>query len=89
MMSHADQPIQPRREKPARVWLAEGQNVSLGCGTLILIAIIVAIFSNRNSVDLAPVTSRLEVMDQKLQHLEQQLQKLDQKLERQDKKVNP
>ena len=84
-MSHADEPIQPRREKPPRVWLAPGQDVSLGCGTLILIAIIVAIFSNRNSVDLAPVTSKLDVMDQKLQRLEQQLQRLDQKLERQEK----
>jgi hypothetical protein len=34
----------PSREPPPRVRLAKGQEVSLGCGTLILIALIVLIF---------------------------------------------
>lgn len=33
--------------------------VSLGCGTLILIALIVMFFSNRNTSDLAPEVNRL------------------------------
>lgn len=37
----------PSSEKPPKVRLAKGQEVSLGCGTLVLIALIVLIFSNR------------------------------------------
>ena len=43
---------QPPPEKPPRVSLAKGQEVSLGCGTLILIALIVLIFGGRGTSDL-------------------------------------
>lgn len=39
-------------EKPQRVRLAEGQEVNLGCGTLILIALIVLIFGRGGNGDL-------------------------------------
>jgi hypothetical protein len=60
--------------------LLKGQGVSLGCGALILIALIVAFFSPR--VDLAPVQSKLSEMDIRLQRLEEKLDQL-------SKKVNP
>jgi hypothetical protein len=82
-----DQPAQPTPQRPPIVRLAKGQEVSLGCGTLILIAVIVAIFSSKSNVDLSPVQSRLNDMDQKLQRLEQQpvlskLNDMDQRLQR-------
>jgi hypothetical protein len=40
-------PTNPPRERPMK-----GQEVSLGCGTLILIAIIVMLFSGRGTGDL-------------------------------------
>lgn len=90
-MVQANQPIPPTPERPPRVRLAKGQEVTLGCGTLILIAIIVAIFSNKSSVsvDISPVLSRLHEIDQKMQRMDQQLQKLEQKLDQLDKKVKP
>ncbi|XZE45828.1 hypothetical protein SH467x_001085 [Pirellulaceae bacterium SH467] len=39
-------------ESPAKIRLAEGQEVNLGCGTLILIALIVLIFSRSKTGDL-------------------------------------
>lgn len=36
-------------DKPGKVRLARGQEVSLGCGTLVLIALIVLIFSGRGT----------------------------------------
>ena len=46
--SASDQPP----AKPESVGLAKGQEVSLGCGTLILIAIIVMIFTTRSTRDV-------------------------------------
>jgi len=57
--------------------LPRGRNVGLGCGTLILIAIIVAIFSRAGKSDLSQVTQKLDEMDQRIQRLEG---KLDQRL---------
>jgi hypothetical protein len=37
--------LEPGADRPPGVRLAKGQEVSLGCGTLILIALIVLIFS--------------------------------------------
>lgn len=42
----------PRVEKPGQTPLVKGQAVSLGCGTLILIALIVLIFGGRGVTDL-------------------------------------
>jgi hypothetical protein len=46
-MSEAISIGQRAPENPPRVQLVKGQEVSLGCGTLILIAIIVMIFSGQ------------------------------------------
>ena len=51
-MSSVPEPSQPAADKPPRVRLAEGQEVSLGCGTLILIALIVLIFGRGGTGDL-------------------------------------
>jgi hypothetical protein len=53
--------------KPPKVRLAQGQEVSLGCGTLVLIALIVLIFSGRGSSDVEREVRRLrsEVTDLK------------------------
>jgi Sec-independent protein translocase protein TatA len=39
-------------QNPATTTLVKGQGVSLGCGTLILIALIVILFSGRGAGDL-------------------------------------
>lgn len=49
----------PPPERPQRVRLVHGQEVSLGCGTLILIAIIVMIFSRGGINDLEREVERL------------------------------
>lgn len=51
-MSSVPEPSQRVEDKPPRVRLAEGQEVSLGCGTLILIALIVLIFGRGGTEDL-------------------------------------
>ena len=85
---------EPRRPEPNR--LLKGQEVSLGCGTLILIALIVAIFSH--GTDINPVMQKLNEVDQKLQRLEKmqhmvehtgfRLNEVDQKVQRLEKKVD-
>lgn len=51
-MSTIPEPSQPAADSPAGVRLAKGQEVSLGCGTLILIALIVLIFGRGGAGDL-------------------------------------
>jgi Sec-independent protein translocase protein TatA len=51
-MSRVPEPSQSAADKPPRERLAEGQEVSLGCGTLILIALIVLIFGRGGTSDL-------------------------------------
>jgi len=51
-MSGAPEPSESAADKPPRVRLVEGQEVSLGCGTLILIALIVLIFGRGGTGDL-------------------------------------
>ena len=55
--------------------MAESQNktVSLGCGTLILIAIIVLIFGNAGSN---------KELDQRLDRIEKQLERIEQKVDK-------
>ncbi len=72
---------QPRRSRIPLVRLAEGQETSLGCGTLILIAIIVAFCSGVGKTDLGPVESRLDKMDQKIDRLEKKIDELSKKPE--------
>jgi hypothetical protein len=64
---------------PPFVRLAKGQEVNLGCGALILIAIIVAICSGSGKTDLGPVMSKLDQIDQKIQRLEKKLDEMDKK----------
>jgi hypothetical protein len=72
--------------------LVKGQEVSLGCGTLILIALIVAFFSSKPNFDLSPAMNKLHESDQKvmnkLNELDQKVQQLDQKIERLDHKLD-
>jgi hypothetical protein len=61
---------------PPKVRLAKGQEVSLGCGTLILIALIVLILGNGNRgarVDNAPVLEKLQAVEQRLEAIERRL----------------
>lgn len=51
-MSNMDEADQEFEDKSPMVRLAEGQEVSLGCGTLILIALIVLIFGRGGTKDL-------------------------------------
>jgi hypothetical protein len=73
---------QPRPERIPFVKLAKGQEVSLGCGTLILIAIIVAICSGagNRTTDLSPVLSRLDQLDRRIQQLETKIDELSKRL---------
>jgi hypothetical protein len=52
LMSSSPQPSPPAPTRPPRVALAKGQEVSLGCGTLILIALIVLIFGRAGSGEI-------------------------------------
>lgn len=79
-MAQDDQSLRPGSQRAPLVRLAKGQEVGLGCGTLILIAIIVAFCSGKVNVDLSPVLSRLTDIDQRLQKLEQKLDQLDKKV---------
>lgn len=51
-MSTGPESSQSAADKPPMVRLAEGQEVSLGCGTLILIGLIVLIFGRGGTGDL-------------------------------------
>ena len=55
------------------------QKVQLGCGTLILIALIVILFSNsgrHEQADLGPVLQKLDTIDRKIDQLERHVQDL-------------
>lgn len=65
-MSASDDPdIQPADQAP-KVRLVQGQEVSLGCGTLILIALIVLIFGRSSTRD---VERQLEGLRTEVQQL--------------------
>jgi hypothetical protein len=51
-MSSLPEPGRPADDAPPKVRLMKGQEVSLGCGTLILIALIVLIFGRAGTGDL-------------------------------------
>jgi hypothetical protein len=61
--------------------MSDNREVQLGCGTLIIIAIIVAIFSGKSDVE--NVQRELEDVNRKLDRLEQKLDELSQELGRQ------
>jgi hypothetical protein len=68
--------------KPPLVRLVKGQEVNLGCGALIIIAIIVAVCSGTGRTDLSPVLNRLDKMEQRMQAIEKKLDELSKKPER-------
>lgn len=54
--------------------LVKGQEVSLGCGSLILIAIIVMIFSSRNEkATLEPVLKKLDAIEKRLDAMDRRM----------------
>jgi hypothetical protein len=55
------------------VRLAKGQEVSLGCGTLILITILVAIVTGSTNRDVTRVEQQVQQMNQRLERIEQKL----------------
>jgi Sec-independent protein translocase protein TatA len=63
--------------KPPKVRLAQGQEVSLGCGTLVLIALIVLIFSGRGAGDL----------EREVRHLRSELSDLKKAVESQSAEI--
>jgi hypothetical protein len=68
--------VGPEKQPPPQA-MVKGQEVSLGCGTLILIAVIVMFFSNNSRHDraaLAPVLKKLEAIEQKLDALETRME---------------
>ena len=63
----------------------DGQRVSLGCGTLVLIAVIVLVFSNSDRGDranMAPVLQKLEKIEGQLEKFESQLEDIERDLAR-------
>jgi hypothetical protein len=68
--------------RPPLVRLVKGQEVNLGCGALIIIAIIVAVCSGTGRMDLSPVLSRLDKMEQRMQAIEKKLDELNKKPEK-------
>jgi hypothetical protein len=70
--------------EPRTVRLAKGQEVSLGCGTLILIALIVMFFSGRSSNvgnELRRVESELRSLRQSVDEMNNDVQKLHRKID--------
>ena len=65
--------------RPPLVRLVKGQEVNLGCGALIIIAIIVAVCSGSGRTDLSPVITKLDKMDQRIQAIEKKLDELSKK----------
>lgn len=54
--------------------LVKGQEASIGCGSLILIAIIVSIFSSRNDkAALEPVLKKLDAIEKRLDTIDRRL----------------
>jgi hypothetical protein len=68
-----DQPRQSESGKIGIVRFANGQEVSLTLGTLILIAIIVACGSGGVRTDLGPTERKLDAMERKLQEIEKKI----------------
>jgi hypothetical protein len=79
-MSQTSQADSSQPSGPPLVRLAKGQEVNLGCGALILIAIIVAVCSGAGKTDFGPVMAKLNQMDQRIQGLEKKLDEMDKKV---------
>jgi hypothetical protein len=67
--------VRPRREVPW--WKYDpGPTARLGCGTLILIAIIVAVFSSRNTESVARLEQEVRGLQEKIDGLGKGIEKL-------------
>ncbi len=75
--SEESPPPEPRRSLKG---MAKGNEVGLGCGTLIIIAIIVAFCSGAGKTDTGPLMNKLNEMDAKIQRLETKVDELNKKL---------
>jgi hypothetical protein len=76
-MSEPSTPDSPTRERVPLVRLAKGQEASLGCGTLILIALIVAFCSGGiRTPNLTPLEHRLDEIDRRLDRLERKIDEM-------------
>jgi hypothetical protein len=59
----------------SKAGVVQGQEVSLGCGTLILIALIVMFFTNRSQkAGNEPVLERLDAIERQLDAIEARLE---------------
>lgn len=71
-------------ENPPKVRLAEGQHVNLGCGTLILIALIVLIFGRNGTGDLERevknLSSKIEQLEAAVKTQTSEIKSLEEKL---------
>lgn len=83
-MSTSIDPDFPPADQLPKVRLVQGQEVSLGCGTLILIALIVLIFGRGNTnelerqvdalrTDVQQLRTTIEEQSQQIQELRKQL----------------
>ena len=78
-MTDPSQSDSSQSSRPPLVRLAKGQEVNLGCGALIIIAIIVAVCSGAGKTDLGPVMRKLDQLDQRIQALEKKVDEINKK----------
>lgn len=83
-MSIIPDPNLPSSDNPPKVRLAEGQHVNLGCGTLILIALIVLIFGRKGTGDLERevrnLTAKIEQLEAAVKTQTSEIKSLEEKL---------
>jgi hypothetical protein len=72
---HCGKPIDvgPAAKVPWWQYDSGGPNVSLGCGTLILIAIIVAIFSGGNKDEIRALRTEVRALEKKIDEIDKKL----------------
>jgi len=78
-MTDPSQSDSSQPSRPPLVRLAKGQEVNLGCGALIIIAIIVAVCSGAGKTDLGPVMRKVDQLDQRIQALEKKVDEINKK----------
>jgi hypothetical protein len=70
--------VRPRPPRPPVSWWKydPGPTANLGCGTLILIAIVVAMFSSRNTESVARLEQQVRALQEKIDGLGKGIEKL-------------
>jgi|GEM_PF-1735155 hypothetical protein len=83
-MSIIPDPNPQASDNPPKVRLAEGQHVNLGCGTLILIALIVLIFGRKGTGDLERevrnLSAKIEQLEAAVKTQTSEIRSLEEKL---------